>query len=371
MKPLRNPSVFFSKPTSGGSSAMDVFRKSLRFEFDLALIWESSLSLPGLPNIPKEVLARAVESSSRMFDLEVHFASDLFQLFSASGWPRNPTAPPRISRVQALRLEELLNVTCQLEDTDTASNRTGDTSCSIDVVAGFHSQLVVVGGTLRHYDMEAGKRHRMFDLPKQFEATLVEALGGQSLVPGSVVTVYFDAGKSGHWRIGRITLNRVGQHWEAQRAIGKNIPLLSVLSALDRVVATRTFVQSEFVIPSNKGETLRYDIFPRRVVFDLDGTLVWRGEPIVQMVQLALTFSRDGIPLEILTRNPGNIRAVLGDAGVPKEIFCNFTQLLHGEKKSKYIKAGSIFFDDEFHQRLEVSEALGIPVMSVDQVDFW
>jgi hypothetical protein len=350
---------------------MDEFRKSLRFEFDLALIWESTLSLPGVPSIPNAVLARAVESSSRVFDLEVHFESDCFQLFSASGWRRNPTPTLKISRVQALRLEELLDVTCRHEDTETASNRVGATSCLIDVVAGFHSQLVVVGGTLRHYDMEAGKRHWMFDLPKQFETTLIEALGGQGLVPGSVVTVYFDIDKGGHWSIGRITLNRVGQHWEAQRAIGKNIPLLSVLSALDRAVATRTFVPPELVIPSNKGETLRYDIFPRRVVFDLDGTLVWRGEPIVQMVQLALTFSRDGIPLEILTRNPGNIRAVLGDAGVPTEIFSNFTQLLHGEKKSKYIEAGSIFFDDEFHQRLEVSEALGIPVMSVDQVDFW
>jgi len=350
---------------------MNTFQQSLRFERSLTLILESRPSLPEIPGIPNSVWAGGVESSSKVRDLEVHFESDCFQFFPASGLRENPTPRFKISRVHAIRLEELLDVAFRHESEGTGFNQIGATFCSIDVVVGFHARLVCVGGTLILRDLQAGKRYWVFDLPEQFEIALSEAIGEQGLIPGSIVTIYLSIDQSGHWRIGRITLNRAGQHWEAQRAIGKNIPLLSVLAALGRTVSARTFVPPEFVMLGKDAETLRYDLAPRRVVFDLDGTLVWRGKPIIEMVQLALTFSRDGIPVEILTRNPGNIHAILGDAGVPTEIFSRFTQLLHGEKKSNYIEAGSIFFDDEFHQRLEVSEALGVPVMSVDQVDFW
>lgn len=165
-----------------------------------------------------------------------------------------------------------------------------------------------------------------------------------------------------------ISFNRPGREWEALRCHGLNLPILVVNRLLDR----RISVFHTLNIRTNHSFA-RWHIeigeIHDAIAFDLDGTLVSSWGANRKVVKLAITSKRLGYNPFIVTRNQGDIQAILHEASIPESIFDEIVQVSPNESKSKYLSSTAVLIDDEFGQRFDVSLS-NITALSPDQIDF-
>lgn len=166
----------------------------------------------------------------------------------------------------------------------------------------------------------------------------------------------------------QISFNSPGSAWEALRCHGLNLPILVVNRLLDRRISAFHTLN----IKTNHSFA-RWQIeigeFHDRIAFDLDGTLVSSWGANRKVVKLAVASKRLGYNPIIVTRNQGDIQAILHKASIPEDIFEEIFQVSPNESKSKYLSSTSVLIDDEFGQRFDVSLS-NITALSPDQIDF-
>ena len=166
-------------------------------------------------------------------------------------------------------------------------------------------------------------------------------------------------------------VNKYFSHWEYYRAVGINIPLIIIQNLLRRKIKTYKFVNcSDFVYREDISSPVFVLDFDT-IYFDLDETLVWNRKPIIEIVDFLHKQREKGIILNLITRHTYDVSETLNKIGLKVELFKKIIVVKPHELKSSYISGNSILIDNEFPQRLDVRLKSGIPVLDLDQVDFF
>lgn len=168
-----------------------------------------------------------------------------------------------------------------------------------------------------------------------------------------------------------LILNYFGEHWVGYRSFGINIPLLIIQSLLLRDFKTVKLLKDcDVDIDHNYVNFPKYVMMFDNVYFDLDETLICKNRPVSSMVSLLKWFFERGKKIYLITRHVGNISEALRLINLDERWFSEMIYVKPTKLKSEFIKGSSIFIDNEFPQRLDVSLNCHIPSLDLDQTDF-
>ncbi len=173
-------------------------------------------------------------------------------------------------------------------------------------------------------------------------------------------------------RSGALTLlevaPRVGGGMGLFRAVGVNLPLLSVYDALG--MSVRVDAQ-DFAVDMDRAlhASFRLGITYEHVYIDFDDTLSCGGLPSPLAAAFLAQCRVRGVKVHVLSRHAGNLEAALAASGL-RGLVDSVMHIADNSPKSAHVrKEAAIFIDDSFAERAEVRAALGIPVFGVDALD--
>ena len=173
---------------------------------------------------------------------------------------------------------------------------------------------------------------------------------------------------SGEYRLLEIA-PRVAGTMCLERAIGVNLPLLSIFDALDYDVdILPQFAECEV-------DRSFYNVFSvscdyEHVYLDFDDTLVCDGKVNIDVVSFVYQCVNKGIPITLLTRHTKNIKDSLAAAKISEDIFQRIVVLDDDQKKSSFIEGDKVLFvDDSFAERKEVAQNTNAIVLGLESLD--
>jgi len=151
------------------------------------------------------------------------------------------------------------------------------------------------------------------------------------------------------------------------RNLGVNLPLLSVLDAMDMDVSIQV---NDFEIEIDRvASRFRTNLSYNHVYIDLDDCVICDGLVNTEAAAFLYQCVNRGIVVHLLTRHAGSVEETLKQA----RLSCLFDEIIHlrsGELKSDAVKhADAIFIDDSFGERRDVREKKGIPVFAPDAIE--
>ncbi|MBD8876656.1 hypothetical protein [Roseibium polysiphoniae] len=235
----------------------------------------------------------------------------------------------------------------------------------LDVLMDFESDPVLLSGFVRR------SNGRVSLLGNNERELLVFGTGNEAdkRYLSETITFSFSKDERANEIHSRIVHNEFQRHWKAYRAAGINVPLIMVQNLLGRKVRTRYFIDPNDIAFLDE-EVPRY-IFDYDVVyFDLDETLICKGKPIQDLRKLLHDYRDVNYVLKLITRHKFDIKDTLASIDVDHSIFHEIIPVLPDEKKSSFIDGRAIFIDNEFPERLDVSQKSQIPVLDLDQIEF-
>ena len=154
------------------------------------------------------------------------------------------------------------------------------------------------------------------------------------------------------------------------RGMGVNFAQLTLFDALGYDLSV---LQNKFLIESDRALFTRYktDIDYKYVYIDFDDTIVVDEKVNVEMIKFLYQCKNYKKNIILLTRHKNNIYTSLANHLIDKKFFDEIIVIKDRNiKKSAYIKhINSIFIDDSYSERLEVSNSKHIPVFSTDSID--
>lgn len=175
--------------------------------------------------------------------------------------------------------------------------------------------------------------------------------------------------RRGRWKLLEIAA-RIGGTSGLTRCLGINLPLLTLYQAMGKQV---DMIQNPFSIQVDRALISRYcvDYFYQTVYVDLDDTLLDRRGRVNRLILIFLYQAiEQGKRICLLTRHKGDLGEFLKERRISETLFDRVIQMEEQEYKSDFIQGkDSIFIDDSFAERKEVSGKLGIPVFDVDAVE--
>lgn len=154
------------------------------------------------------------------------------------------------------------------------------------------------------------------------------------------------------------------------RNLGINYPLLSLYAYSGMsfsVIAQQYPIQMDRALKNCFKVELEFD----RVYLDLDDTLILRGAVNSMLMALLYQWLDKGVAIVLVTRHASCPRATLARHRIAPEIFAEIIHIQDGTPKSQAIgqRERSIFIDDAYRERLDVSTNLGIPVFDLDAIE--
>ena len=151
------------------------------------------------------------------------------------------------------------------------------------------------------------------------------------------------------------------------RVTGINFPLLSILEQERipvEIFQNKFDVELDRSLVNHYKTNIRYD----NVYIDLDDCLFVNNKLNYDLLKFLFQCKGNKIKLNLITRNNTPLDK-LRSMGLP-ELFDKVIHIGLSDKKSDYIEgSSSIFIDDSFAERLEVSKTLGIPVFEPSAVE--
>lgn len=155
----------------------------------------------------------------------------------------------------------------------------------------------------------------------------------------------------------------------ADRALGVNLPLLTVLDAmgLDVLIEPQAGgVEVDRALDSLYRLELDYD----ELYMDFDDTLIVHGRVNREALSLIYQCVERDIPVTLLTRHDGDIHADLRRARICEDLFTWIVEVGKGQKKSDCVRPGkkALVIDDSFAERKDMSDAFGIPALGVESI---
>lgn len=109
---------------------------------------------------------------------------------------------------------------------------------------------------------------------------------------------------------------------------------------------------------------LQYD----SIYSDFDDCLIIHGKVNIDLIKLFFQAKNDGKEIILITRHDGDLLGKLKEYCL-ENLFDNIIHITNGKLKSDYIEPEmSIFIDDSFRERQDVSNVHNIPCFSVDMI---
>ncbi|HYG05373.1 MAG TPA: ATP-grasp domain-containing protein [Stenotrophomonas sp.] len=237
---------------------------------------------------------------------------------------------------------------------------------SVDCFSDRHGRLLYVGPRSRER-VVGGIAMRSRPLPADATVSAIAAAIHARLALRGPWFLQLRRDAHGRWKLLEFSC-RLSTGSTVARAAGVNLPLLMVQDFLGRDVE---------VLPEPRLRVLERRLEHHAVLdydfdtcyFDLDDTLVCNGVANPAAMRLAYRLLERGKRLVLLTRHAGDIACTLASARIAPGLFDEIVHLREGEPKSAAIHPPSLFIDNHFPERLEVSRHHGIPVFDVDALD--
>lgn len=178
--------------------------------------------------------------------------------------------------------------------------------------------------------------------------------------------------KNGNYKLLEVSARCAGTMC-LSRGRGINLPLLSVYAAMGREISV---CENAWGLQMDRMMISRYrlDYDYQNVYIDYDDTVIINNEVCLPIIRFLYQCRNAGKQVILLTRHEDTHSTTIGEDmanfSIPPSIFHNIVLLRSHESKVKYIDAvGSVFIDNSYAERKEVSERLHIPVFDVDGVE--
>ncbi len=162
---------------------------------------------------------------------------------------------------------------------------------------------------------------------------------------------------------------RIAGAMAVHRAMGVNFPLLSLFEEERQPISILTNNGSIEMDRALNSVRYKMSIEYSSLYIDLDDTLILHGQLNSQAMLLIHMCVEAGKKVHLLTRHRGDIRQTLKQHRI-SELFDTVNVLPETAKKSNYVKdKNSIFVDDSFSERLEVSAKCSIPTFDCGMIE--
>lgn len=155
-----------------------------------------------------------------------------------------------------------------------------------------------------------------------------------------------------------------------QRALGVNLPLLSLFDAFEFPIEIS---KNNYEIEMDRAleNKFKIEIKYNDIYVDLDDCILINNKINTQLIAFLYESIEKKQKITLVTRHKGNLEKTLREKRIEKL----FDEIIHIDQKapkSKYITinpGGAIFIDDSHKERHEVAQTLGIPVFSPDMIE--
>lgn len=154
------------------------------------------------------------------------------------------------------------------------------------------------------------------------------------------------------------------------RAQGVNIPLMIIQDYLNR---KQTTIQKKFVKSINFSYQAKSSLnyYFDKVFVDMDGTLIIDGKVCPIVIAFIYQMIQENKKIILITRHKTSPATTLEKMSISKSLFDEIIHIQDGSLKSSYVTNQSIFIDNEFPERRNVSDFKKIPVLDVDMLELF
>lgn len=161
---------------------------------------------------------------------------------------------------------------------------------------------------------------------------------------------------------------RIAGSMSTHRVMGVNFPLLTIFEHERlpvRIMTNPGSVELDRALRNRYQHSIRY----RALYIDLDDTLIVRGLVNLDAIRLVYQSRNAGAKVILITRHAGDLPQTLRHHGL-QGAFDEVIHLTAREKKSAFIRdQESIFVDDSFAERADVSQVHGIPTFDCSMIE--
>lgn len=105
------------------------------------------------------------------------------------------------------------------------------------------------------------------------------------------------------------------------------------------------------------------------IYIDLDDTIIIKNKINTDVIKFLYEMINKNKKIFLLTKHKYNVKQTLKKYKINKTLFDEIIQIKENDCKSNYIKSSSVFIDDSFSERLNVSKKCNIPVFSTDSIN--
>lgn len=178
--------------------------------------------------------------------------------------------------------------------------------------------------------------------------------------------------EEGKWKLLEVSSRCAGTMC-LSRAVGVNLPLLSVYAAMGKNVRVFT---NDYEIQVDRTLISRYktNMEYKRVYIDLDDTILVRGKVHLPAIWFLYQCMNEGKDIILLTRHNADhddtVKEVLDKHKIMPELFSQIIELTFEMPKYMVMEPrDAIFIDNAYAERMKVHEKLGMPVFDVDGLE--
>lgn len=162
--------------------------------------------------------------------------------------------------------------------------------------------------------------------------------------------------------------SRIAGTMGLERAMGVNLPLLSLFDAMDLNVSV---FENGYTIEIDRALQNKYkhNIHYEHVYIDFDDLVIFGGKVNPTVMGFVYQCINNKVTLHLLTRHAEDLHQTLEEYRLTG-VFDELLWIKDKAPKSDYIKErAAIFIDDSFAEREEVSKTLGIPVFDAHMIE--
>ena len=163
---------------------------------------------------------------------------------------------------------------------------------------------------------------------------------------------------------------RIAGTMALHRNTGINFPLLTLYVHLSVDVS---IISNENKLTIDRALTNRfnYEIDYDRVYLDFDDTVFVKGKINTYLMMFLYQCVNENKEIILITKHLKNINETLKSLKIDINLFDDIIRLTKHDDKFKYMddEKSSIFIDDSFSERLDISKRLNIPVFDLDAIE--
>ena len=152
------------------------------------------------------------------------------------------------------------------------------------------------------------------------------------------------------------------------RNLGINFPLLSIL---DKTEDIEVIVNKlPIVLDRCFHNKFKVDFYYKHVYIDYDDTLIIKNKVNLLLISLIYQFINENKKIYLITKHSGDLNKSLLKFKISENLFDEIYHLSENDAKSDFIDyKESIFIDDSYRERKEISIKKEIPVFSIDMLE--